>query len=194
MQLDEDQLLAGCLAGRPEAWAELRALVVRLAGGVAAQRTGLAPDAVDDVAQTTLVALLRDDRRALRSFRGSARLSSYLTTIILRHAARHAAALAGEAPLDGAVDVAAPAEAREPAEPPAFLAGLAPADRLIVSLGAEDYSAEEIARAVEAAHGLRLTAAAVRKRKERALARLRDLLVNDEIVNQVGDAWMKKAL
>lgn len=192
--MDDDQLLAGCLAGSPQAWAAMRALVVRLAGGVAARRLGLAPDAVDDVAQMTLMALLRDNKRALRSFRGGARLSSYLTTIILRTAASHLSAQAAEAPLDGAHAVAAPAHPRDPGEPPAFLSQLAPADRLIVSLGADDYSAAEIARALETAYGLRLTPAAVRKRKERAFARLRDLLADDEIFSRPGDPVMKKAL
>jgi DNA-directed RNA polymerase specialized sigma24 family protein len=192
--MDDNQLMAGCLAGRPEAWAELHALVVRLTGGVAAQRLGLDPDAVDDVAQMALVALLHDDMRVLRSFRGGARLSSYLTTIILRLAARHVAARAGERPLEEVETMAALGEPDEGSTLPAFLGQLAPADRLIVSLGVDNHSSEEIARAVERIYGLTLTPAAVRKRKERALARLRDLLGNDEMFNRVGGGMMKKAL
>jgi RNA polymerase sigma factor (sigma-70 family) len=192
--MDDEQLREGCLAGDPEAWVQLRALVVRLAYGVASRRLKLDHYAVDDVAQMTLVALLRDDMRVLRSFRGSARLSSYLTTIILRMALRHSASRAGEAPLEGADGVPAPSGALEPAEAPTLLSSLSPADRLIVMLGAEDYSSEEIARAVEVALGLRITAAAVRKRKERAFARLRESIVNDESLNQADGALMNKAL
>jgi RNA polymerase sigma factor (sigma-70 family) len=192
--MDEEQLRMGCLAGDPEAWERLRAVVVRLTYGLAAQRLNLDHHAVDDVAQMTLVALLRDDMRVLRSFRGSARLSSYLATIILRMALRYSSSRDGETPLEGADRVPAPSSSLEPAEAPTLLSGLSPADRLIVILGADDYSSEEIARALEATLGLKITAAAVRKRKERAFARLRESIANDENLNQVGGVSMNKAL
>lgn len=91
MTWDDSGLLHAVLAGNARAIAKLDALVKRAARGVSARlnlRRARPPFDADDLAQTVHQQLFQHDARTLRTFSGSAKLSSWLYTIAYRHALR----------------------------------------------------------------------------------------------------------
>jgi DNA-directed RNA polymerase specialized sigma24 family protein len=87
-RMGDDALVQRCLNGETAAWAELRCLVGRLAGGLTGARFHLDISMIEDVTQSTLENLLLHDCRALRAFRGASALSTYIGAIALNVAMR----------------------------------------------------------------------------------------------------------
>lgn len=142
-------LLARCAARKPGAWEEFldlyRAGMERAAHATLTRVLGSArEDDADAVVEAALLALLKDDFAALRSFAGRSSLSGYLQAITTKVALNHVRSERRKGwlrfrPLDAASDAPVP----EPAEPedPRILAALRkaldqlpPRDRLILKL------------------------------------------------------------
>ncbi len=87
------------LDGRRGEWDEFvreHRLLVLKAAQAAARRFGLPPSDADDAASEVFVELLKDDKRVLRAYRGESALSTWLTVIAYRVAAREFARRARE--------------------------------------------------------------------------------------------------
>ena len=76
--MDDEKLLLGCLYGDGSAWSALRERLSRLAPALFATAD------LDDIVQETLTALLSNDCRALRAFRGESSLTTYLAALTRR--------------------------------------------------------------------------------------------------------------
>ena len=183
--MDDSYLRSGCLERDPQAWVELVQMVERLARGLAAPRYNLSASMVEDIAQITMVEILKNDMRLLRDFQGRSALSTYLGTIVLRIAGAQVRAIRREQSLDEMPDPDYRAHSyRGHASLPQDVAlnrltyqeifeNLNPVDRTILMLTADGYPAQEIAQIVTRRHRQPFNAASVRKRKERALRALR---------------------
>ena len=141
-------LLARCAKRDSPAWEEFlaryrdtieraaRATLLRVIGSVR-------EDDLEAVVESTLLALIKDDRAALRSFSGRCSLAGYLQAITTKIALNH---VRGERrkgwlrfrPLEAVADVPAPAPSEEDPQRAAFLhramEKLPPRDRLILKL------------------------------------------------------------
>jgi len=154
------ELVARCIGGAPGAWEEFqeryRRPIAAMVGRAARQgSTAPTADLVEEVAAEVLFRLLDDDRRLLRTYRGEARLSTWLCTIAWRLAREELRARgrlgttgsgAGERSLaerpvsDAAAGdpAAASAERELEARLARELGELSPRDRLILVLFHED--------------------------------------------------------
>lgn len=121
---EDRQLVADCVAGSHQAWAEFVArfsgLFAFVAARVARQRgCGFDAAARDDVVGEMLLECLRNDAALLRAFAGRSSLPTYLVVIARRVAVRWLARHPDLAPRHTAADQAAPshrAAAREQVE------------------------------------------------------------------------------
>lgn len=82
-------LLQRCLAEEPGAWRDFVdrfiGLFIHVVNHTAAARSvRLQPDDIDDLCSDVFLALLADDYRALRRFRGQSSLATYLTVVSRR--------------------------------------------------------------------------------------------------------------
>ena len=135
---DRDRgLLSRCLRDAPGAWEEfagrfggLLAHVVRHTAG--ARSVPLSRESEEDVTGDVMLALLADDRAALRNFKGHSSLASYLTVIARRVAVRQLTRRR-LAEAMGHVDAHPPAGSAPPAAKPTparDVVGDAPGDRI----------------------------------------------------------------
>lgn len=173
--MGDDALVYGCLNGDAAAWAELHCLVRRLASGLAGVRFHLDGGTIEDITQSTLENLLRHDCRALRAFRGASAFSTYLGAIILSVAARHTRFRQREESLSLYQEPSSVSH-HHCVDVDDLLRDLPPRERMIVRLDLERYTAPEIADLLSRTGGKAVTAAAVRKRLERARKALRSTL------------------
>ena len=175
----DHDLLERCLRGEDAAWLALAGLVRRLTGGLAAIY-GLDPTAQEDLVQETLAECLRDEYRALRRFAGRSRLTTYLSAIVIRVAARLRQEQTAAAPDDPAlIEDSISADDPQLARAEAWAAiqeTLPPVEHLILRLAASGYPAQEIAERLSRLFGRSWTVAAVRQRKAQAIRRLRRAL------------------
>ncbi len=176
--MDDEELLLECRRGAPVAWVSLRKRLSRLVPALFAAEGGLSAEDLDDIVQETLTALLADDCCALRAFRGESSLTTYLAAIVRRVGRRWLARHRVEMPLFE--NDALPIE-ESPWQEIWLVAEqtLASADLLLLRLGAEGYTAEEIAEILAGIEGHPLTAEAVRQRRHRAIRRLRRALQDE---------------
>jgi len=91
----ERELLERCLAGAPGAWEDFVQQYSRLARHIigrslAAHGCPVNAGEIEEVLGDFFLELLKDELRALRSFKGESRLSTWLATIAARRAGRHA--------------------------------------------------------------------------------------------------------
>ena len=163
--MDDATLLPRLIAGERAAWDELveqtvgmlRAVVAR----VVARGTGPQPD-VEDVLQGVFLKLWEDERRRLRTFRGGARLSTWLVAVARReafealrgdgrrthHEAAYRADPAPRPPADEPAQAAARGEER--ARVVGALAQIPARDRLLVTLVTEEgWSYRSVARVLD---------------------------------------------
>ena len=179
MAYTDQELIAVCLQGDPQAWAALSDLVGRLVRELATTRR-LDSAAQEDIAQEVLAELLRDQCRALRRFAGRSRLTTYLSAIVIRVAARLRQEQTAAAPDDPAlIEDSISADDPQLARAEAWAAiqeTLPPVEHLILRLAASGYTAQEIAERLSRLFGWPWTAAAVRQRKAQAIRRLRRAL------------------
>ncbi len=142
----DGELIRRILAGDAHAEEELISRFRGLAIGLARGRFGLDPLAANEVWQEVVLKLWADDHKALRSWRGEGRFSTYLTVIVVNQCIRFGTARSRQAaatePLDAARDVAdatpgpgehATAEERRRAVQ-AAISELSPRDQLLLSL------------------------------------------------------------
>ncbi len=83
------RLLTSCLAGESRSWAEFVdrfiGLVIHVVDHTAQARSiAIAPEDREDFVADVFLAIVRDDFRVLRSFRGQSSLATYLTVIARR--------------------------------------------------------------------------------------------------------------
>lgn len=167
---DDRTLVQACLAGDEAAWAELRAIVVRLAArAVSSYR--LASHLIDDCTQVTLEAVVKDDCAALRRIAGEGTLRGYLGAIVYRTARVYQKEAGREQPLRDAA-AAVESDAGESAVDD-LLARLSMQDRLIAQWDVDGYPAPAIADLLARLTGRPITPTAVRKRLERIRRKLR---------------------
>ncbi len=166
MPMDDPTLVRACLQRDDRAWAQLASLVRRLAAGAATSRFHLDRQAVEDVSQATLAALLADDCRILRAFQGRSSLSTYLGTIVSRTSRDYIKQRRGEEwlppDLPTHTSFVGDANARD------ILSRLPERERIIFQLTLDRYTSAEIADLLTASEGRPVTAAAIRKTLERA--------------------------
>ncbi len=160
--MDEAQQLPRLIAGDARAWDQLVRAHAPVMHAMVARQLGRAVDdgsIVEDVVQRVFLKLWEDDRRRLRTFRGGARLGTWLVAIARREAidelrgrerrTRHAAVLETRTreqvePPAGPDAVSA---AREDAERMhEALAAIPPRDRLLVTWIEEGWTYRAIAR------------------------------------------------
>ncbi len=145
---EEGELIARCARRAAGAWEEFlaryRTPLARAAGATLARVLGAATeDDVEAVVESTLLALLKDDCAALRSFGGRSSLEGYLRAIATKIALNHVRSERRKGwirfrPLDAAPDSPAPQPAEEDvgqlAALRAALQKLPPRDRLALKL------------------------------------------------------------
>lgn len=147
--------------------------------GLAIRRFSLSEPEAEEMFQTLVVRLFENDRRALRSWRGEARLTTWVSVVAARLCvARRSEAGPPTAPEEEAKDLPAP-EAEDPVVAGERLravrsavAELAPRDRLLLALR---YVDERSPREIAATLGLRPGTA--RKALHDARRRLRDRIL-----------------
>jgi len=173
--MDDEELLPACQRGDPVAWASLREQISRLAPALFVAEGGLSAEDLNDVVQETLTTLLADDCRALRAFRGESSLMTYLAAITRRVGRRVLAYRWTDVPLSQD-------------DPPRIAPSLTQEiwliaeqtlksnDLLVLRLGAQGYTTEEIAETLSRIENRPLTAGVIRQRRHRALLRLRRAL------------------
>ena len=174
------ELLAAVLAEDPRAEEQFVARYRGLILGLARSRFGLHGGAAEDLLQTTLETLWRDDRRILKAWRGEGRFSTYLSVIVCRLCRRDAAdsqrrrtVAADPSVLDRLVSDQPGADAttldhERLAAIRGALAGLSPRDRLVIAWRFFDDLAPS-----DFAPQLGISAGAARKALHDALRRLR---------------------
>jgi len=144
---DDAELLARCLRRGPGAWEDFlrqhRPVMERAARATLLRALGSAPeDDVEAVVEAALLAIVKDDHAALRSFTGRCSLAGYLQAITSKVGLNH---VRGERrkgwlkfrPLDLEAEAPAPEFQEDPARLAALrraLAELPPRDRLILEL------------------------------------------------------------
>lgn len=174
--MNDEALLRGCLLNDPDAWAQARQLVVRLVQSLGVTRYHLRPDEVEDVVQSTMLELLKNDCQTLRVFQGRSRLTTYLATIVLRVASGCSRTLIPEVPLDSIPFLESQHEPMLVVDDHAYqdcLQQLAPLDSTILKLLLDGYHTQEIADFLTRTQGRLFTSACIRKRKQRAMLSLR---------------------
>lgn len=141
-------LLARCVQGDSGAWEEFlsrhRGAIERASRSTLLRVLGSArEDDLQAVVEATLLALLKDNRAALRSFSGRCSLSGYLQAITTKVALNHVRSERRKGwlrfrPLDAVADVpAAEPDDKDPQRAAALLRGLGqlpPRDRLLLKL------------------------------------------------------------
>jgi RNA polymerase sigma factor (sigma-70 family) len=167
---DDRTLVEACIAGDGAAWAELRAIVARLAVG-AARSYRLASHLIEDCTQATLEAVVKDNCAALRRIEGEGKLRGYLGTIVYRTARAYQREAGREAPLR--YDATAVQADEDESVVADLLAHLSRADRLIAGWDLDGYPAPAIADLLSRLEGRPVTPAAIRKRLERIRKKLR---------------------
>lgn len=179
MDHSDRDLLERCLQGEDAAWLALAGLVRRLTGGLAATQN-LDPATQEEIVQETLAECLRDECGALRRFAGRSRLTTYLSAIVIRVAARLRQEQTAAAPDDPAlIEDSISADDPHLARAEAWAAiqeTLPPVEHLILRLAASGYTAQEVADRLGRLFGRPWTAAAVRQRKTQAIRWLRRAL------------------
>ena len=175
-----DRLLAGEAEAEDEFLSRFRGLAIGLARG----RFSFEPLAANEVWQEVVLKLWAEDCKALRSWRGEGRFTTYLTVIVVRICLRrrqaHSRRAALTEPLERAAQVADPA--RGPGHEAArrerrnaldqALCELSPRDRLLLRLHFQDgHKPSQIARL------LKLTPGSVRKALFDARKRIRKRLL-----------------
>ena len=181
---DDQRLIDRVLAGDADAEDELLSRYRGLAIGLARGRFAFDPLAANEIWQEVVLKLWADDRKALRSWRGQGRFSTYLTVIVVRLCLRHREARARREAVteppeatSNAVDAGPSPERRAVRNErrrllAAALEQLSPRDRLLLTLRFEDgRTPSEIARL------LKLSPGAVRKALHDARKRLRRRLL-----------------
>ena len=179
-------LVKACINGDPVAWETLRSLLFQLVRRYGARHALPAQD-IEDLVQDVCEALAKDDYRLLRSYNPElASLHTFLTSVIVnkkKHWARahsnhpsvtlpleeilpdiedYDSAWARRLELIVLMDIAQQVLSEE--------------DRLILAWYVEGFSFADIASLLERLYGRAFSAAAVRKRKERAIKRIRRAL------------------
>ncbi len=183
--LDSDlHLVKACIEGNPAAWEKLRALLHRLARWLNAADTSSVQD-VEDLVQDVCEILVKDDYRALRSYDPNlASLPTFLMSILIRRKKRHERARRNT-PLTVSLmeEIISPAEGGTWARYMDVLVFMDLAkrvlpelDMLILGWYAEGFSFAEISALLERLYDRPFSVAAVRKRKERAVKRMRRFL------------------
>ena len=160
--MDEAQQLQRLVAGDARAWDDLVRAHAPVMHAMVARQLGQGPEvaaAVEDVVQRVFLKLWEQDRRRLRTFRGGARLGTWLVAIARREAidelrgverrTRHAAAHESRVreavePPAGPVEVAAGREGA--AQLQEALAAIPPRDRLLVTWIEEGWTYRAVAR------------------------------------------------
>ena len=110
------RLLQRCLAGEPRSWEEFvdrfMGLVLHVVDHTARARSQtLAPEDREDMVSEVFVAIIADDFRVLRNFRGAASLATYLTVIARRVVVHHMTARQQKTTLEKARQAATPPRA-----------------------------------------------------------------------------------
>ncbi len=182
----DESLVRRVLGGDPAAEEELVRRYRGLIIGLARSRFGFNDQQTDELLQTIVAMLWRDDRRVLRAWRGQSKLSTYLSVIVCRHCRqwldseqRRRAMETSEPPAVEPVDSAAlpDAETLERERSRALKAALAllnPRDRLVISFRFFDELEPH-----DFAPTLGLSTGAARKAVHDALRRLRSKLGPD---------------
>lgn len=166
--MDDEELIAGCLAGETRAWTELRTRVQRLAAAWA-NRLHLPPSAIEDVTQATLQEITANG--LLARFRRESSLATYLGVVVRNVALR---SLRGQPPVSHlSGDQPDPRDPYAAVETDEALEHLPPDEFIVLQLDHAGYSGAEIADSLSRLEGKPVTAAAVRKRLERARRALR---------------------
>jgi RNA polymerase sigma-70 factor (ECF subfamily) len=182
---EEAELISRCARRAAGAWEEFlaryRPALVRAAAATLSRVLGAAPqDDVEAVVEAALLALVKDDGAALRSFGGRSSLEGYLRAIAAKIALNHVRSERRKGwirfrPLDAAPEAPAPEpseqDPQELAALRAALGKLAPRDRLLLKLFHLDGAGYR-----EIASVLGLTINAVSPALIRARERLRALL------------------
>ncbi len=144
----EKDLIARCSRRAPGAWEEFldryRDALERSARATLLRVLGSAPDDdIEAVVESTLLALLKDDHAALRSFSGRSSLGGYLQAIAAKIALNHLRSEGRKGwlrfrPLEATADVPAPEPSAEDPRRSVLLRKalekLPPRDRLILTL------------------------------------------------------------
>lgn len=77
----EQELIAGCIAGEPDAWGEFKARYRRLIRATVARASSVDDSTIDDLEATVYQKLLEDRCRRMKAWRGRARFSTYLVQV-----------------------------------------------------------------------------------------------------------------
>ncbi len=151
--MNDSELINRCLSRECSAWAELRHLVERLAYGLLTPKLNLDRNSIDDVVQSTLVELLKNDLHVLRAFRGECQLSTYVAVVMQRTAKKYVELARKEISLESIPE-------GQLAQPNSFSVAyvisystlfgqLCPVDRIILRLVADGYRMQEIAELLD---------------------------------------------
>jgi len=188
----DEHLVTLCLDGDPNAWETLVRLICNLAQKALTGRSGWSHQDVEDLVQQVCVALLADDFRILRRYdQRRARLHTFLAGVLVRevqrYARRHFGRECGRVVSFNMLEPVAQdlADLDRITLWHAAQEVLAPVDVLILRLTAWGYRAAKIADVVARIQGYPMTAENVRKRRQRAVARLRDHLHCQEALLRV---------
>ena len=177
--MDDKELLSRCLHGDSIAWDILREMILNLASALFSTSTNLSLIDLDDIVQETLTALLTNDCRSLRSFRGESSLTTYLAAITRRVGWGWLGRHRGEIPLSH--DNGQLCERNQWLEMwPIIEKTLSSSEILLLRLGSEGYQAGEIAEILSRIEGYPLTADAVRQRRHRAIRRIHRALMDEK--------------
>lgn len=180
--LQEAVLIQSVAAGDQHAADELVRRYRGLIVGLARSRYGFGPQEMDDLLQSVMTLLWRDDFRALRAWRGQGRFSTYLSVIVCRECRRQTGLSRRRSAMETSAVFDEPT-APSPAPDQQTLANeqsralrkalseLNPRDRLVLSFRFFDER-----RPSEFAPTLGLTVGAARKAVHDALGRLRQKL------------------
>lgn len=161
--MDEAEQLRRLIEGEPQAWDQLvhahAAVMHAMVSRVLGRAGGADPSAIEDVVQAVFLKLFEDDRRRLKSFRGGAKLGTWLVAIARREAidrlrgrerrTRHAEVLETrrreeQVTPPGPLETAAQRE--DALQLGAALEALPPRDRLLVTWVEEGWSYRAVAR------------------------------------------------
>ena len=183
-------LVKACVDGDPAAWERLRSLLHQLVQRYGAWRQSSVHDA-EDLVQDVCEALAKDDYRLLRSYDPElASLHTFLTSIIVNKKKHRERAQSNQPsatllleeilPNVGALEELWARQLDLMVVMDIARRVLCEEDRLILAWYVEGFSFADIASLLERLYGRAFSAAAVRKRKERAIKRIRRALKEGE--------------